>query len=117
MNVKIDEQNQNHSYISENWEALGACAWKEHLAHGRGALLIGGFDEPDDFIYLPLEVLVAHPLLKDYARFAEDYDPSREVVVIFLQQPPSVSAYKGGIPERGTPPQLYKRLKAVLQES
>ena len=61
--------------------------------------------------------MVAHPLLNDFARFAEEYDPCREVVVIFLRHPSSVSAYKGGIPERGTPPELYERLKAVLQEN
>jgi hypothetical protein len=102
--------------VAKYWELLAACAWKEYQVHGRGALLVGGFNEPGDFIFLPLEVMVAHPLLKDFAQFAKKYDPSREVAVIFLRQPPTVSAYKGGIPERGTPPELYERLKAVLQE-
>jgi hypothetical protein len=115
--VRIEKHQQNHNYVAKYWEVLAACAWKEYQLNGRGAFLVGGFDEPDDFIYLPLEVLTTYPLLGDFARLAEEYDPSREVVVIFLQHPPSVSAYKGGIPERGTPPELYERLKAVLQEN
>ena len=115
--MTISEKTQNHDYISDHWEILAACAWREYQAHGRGALLAGGFNEPGDFIFLPLEVMVAHPLLKGFARFAEEYDPSREIVLIFLQQPPKVTAYKGGIPERGTPPQLYERLKTVLYEN
>jgi hypothetical protein len=116
MNVKINEKNQDQNYITRNWEALAGCAWKEYREHGRGALLVGGFNEPGDFIFLPLEVMVSHPLLKDFARFAEEYDPTREVVVIFLRPPHSVRAYRGSMPDRRTPPEMYERQQPVLHE-
>ena len=78
---------------------------------------MGTCGDPDDAIYLSAEKLASQPLLKDLARLAEDYNPQTEVAVIFLQPPHSVSAYKGGIQERGTPPELYDRLKPFLHEN
>lgn len=112
--MKQTTPTQDYDYIAQHWEILAACAWKEYQAHGRGALLMGGFDDPGDFIYLPLDLMTTMPLLEEFARFAGEYDPRQEVVVIFLRQPPSVSAYKGGVPKRGTPPELYERLGAAL---
>jgi hypothetical protein len=117
MRAEIGKQAQNHDYISDHWGVLAACAWREYQAHGRGALLLGGFDDPEDSIYIPSDLLRTVPFLEDFARFADEYDPCREVVVIFLGEPPKISAFKGGIPERGTPPALYERLKAVLHEN
>ena len=114
--MEIDQQ-QNYEYIAQFWEVIAACVWQEYQTHGRGALLVGAFAEPDDPIYLPLEIIQGHPLTKELAMFVEEYDPNNEVVVIFLRRPDSVNAFKGAIPERGTPPQLYERLKAVLRQN
>jgi len=84
---------------------------------GRGALVIGAFDDPEDPIFVPLESLSSAPLLEDFARYAEEYNPEQEVVLIFLKSPSGVRAYKGGLPDRGTPPQLYEKLKSVLDEN
>jgi hypothetical protein len=113
----IDEKTRDYDYIDKYWEVLAACAWKEYRVHGRGALLCQIEEPGEEAVYLPLEMLTAHPHLKEYARMLEKYDPLEEVVLIFLRPPASVSAYKGGLSERGTPRQLYKRIKAVLSEN
>ena len=66
---------------------------------------------------MPLEVMKANPLLSDFARFAEEYDPDQEVVVIFLRPPGSVTAYRGGLPERGTPREMHERLRPIMHEN
>jgi hypothetical protein len=114
MNAEIREPTSNKDFINKYWEVLAACAWNEYRAHGRGALVIGAFAKPDESIYLPMGMLTKNPLLEEVRRFAEEYDPCQEVVAIFLRSPSGVSAYRGGIPERGTPPELYERRKAVL---
>jgi hypothetical protein len=107
-------QEAKANFIDRYWEVLGACAWKEYRAHGRGALVLGAFSEPDDAIYCPAEELQGHPLLTNFARFVDEYDPTEEVVVIFLWRPDEISAHRCGIPSRGTPPQLYEQLKGLL---
>lgn len=116
MKDEIRKQTQNHDYINDHWEVLAACAWREYQAHGRGALLLGGFDDPEDSIYIPSDLLRTVPFLEDFARFADEYDPCREVVVIFLRPPHSVSAYRGSMPDQRTPPEMYERLQPVLDE-
>lgn len=69
-------------------------------------------DEPiDKTIYVPLDML-AGPLTAQYAHLSAGYDPRREVVVIFIQPPASVTAYKGSMPGRQTPPEACQRLGA-----
>jgi hypothetical protein len=58
--MKIDKRNDD--YIAQFWERIAACAWKEYQAYGRGALLVDGFAEADDSVYLPLKVILGHPL-------------------------------------------------------
>ena len=111
--MQIDKS-KDYDYIAKYWEVLAACAWREYLACGRGALLVCPTSPGEDAIYLPLEKLASNPLVQELARFDNEYDPRQEVVVIFLRPPQSVSAYKGGIPEGGTPPELYERAKPFL---
>jgi hypothetical protein len=108
-----DNNTQDYECIAKYWEVIAACAWREYEAHGRGALLVTALDGPEDCIYLPLEMM-KNPLLDGYRQLVERYDPRAEVVVIFLRGKGEVSAYKGGICERGTPPELHDRLKAAL---
>lgn len=115
--MTVDEKTRDYDYINKYWDVLAACAWKEYRVHGRGALLCQIEEPGEEAVYLPLEMLTTHPLLKECARMSKKYDPREEVVLIFLRPPASVSAYKGGLSERGTPPQLYERIKAVLSEN
>ena len=111
------ENKERSDFIARYWEVLAACAWREYQLHGRGALVFGALSEPDDFIYMPLIMLEAEPLMVDFASYAKEYDPSQEIVAVILGVPPSVAALKCGMPERGTPPALYERLKEALQEA
>lgn len=106
---------REHDYLNKYWEVLAACAWRECLAHGRGALLVGGFDDPEGCIYLP-SGMMANPLLDGFTRLVDEYDPNQEIVVVIMRPPDMVSAYKGAVPERGTPSELYERLKLDLFE-
>src|ERR1017187_7442919 len=118
MKKTIDQQTQDYKYIDKYWEVLAAIAWNEFQTHGRGGVIVfGSFEGPGDDVYMPLEVMQADPLLSDFARFAEEYDPDREVVVIFLRPPDSVTAYRGGLPERGTPRDMHERLKPIMYEN
>jgi hypothetical protein len=115
MKKRIDQDTQNYNYIDKYWEVLAFLAWKEFHTHGRGGLIVFGLLEgPGDAVYMPLGVMKAEPLLSDFARFAEEYDPDREVVLIFLRPPAPVSAYRGGLSERGTPRAMYERLKPIM---
>jgi hypothetical protein len=117
MKKGIDQNTQNHNYIDKYWEVLAFVAWNDFHTQGRGAVIVFGSLEgprPGDDVYMPLEVMKANPLLSDLARLAEEYDPDREVVVIFLRPPGSVTAYRGGLSERGTPREMYERLKPIM---
>src|SRR5262249_54003404 len=109
------DQQQNYEYIAQFWEVIAACASQEYQTHGRGALLVCAFAETQGTIYLPPEMIQTHPLARALARFAEEYDPNNEVLVIFFRRLDSVNSYKGAWREPGTPPQLYEQLKAVLR--
>jgi hypothetical protein len=87
-------------------------------SHGRGALLftpsaeIGG---EFDSIYMPLASFGGHPLLKEYSNLIESYDPTKQIVALFLTPPSCVSAYCGGLtPERLVPPEAYRKVRRVL---
>ena len=50
----------------------------------------------------------------DYARMVREYDPRREVVVLFMVPPLSVTAFTGALPDRETPPECCKRFGSML---
>jgi hypothetical protein len=103
-------------FIAQHWKLLAANAWREYLLHGRGALVFGALGEPDDYVFMSPEVMAAEPVMRDFARFAWGYEPTRHVVLVFLGVPPFVTVMEGGPPAKGSPPALYERLKGVLQE-
>ena len=117
MEKGIDQHTQNYTYIDKYWEVLAFVTWSDYRTQGRGAVIgfnsMKGAGQGDD-VYIPLEVMKASPVLSDLARFAEEYDPDREVVVIFLRPRCSVRAYRGGLSERGTPRAIYERLKHIM---
>lgn len=114
--MEIDKGSRDYSYIAKYWELLAACAWREYKTHGRGALLVHIDGEvEEEAIFLPLAMLTTHPRLEGFALLAKAYDPRLEIVVIFLRPPSEVTAHKGSIPEKGTPPELYERIKEVLE--
>jgi hypothetical protein len=108
------EAKRSHlNYIERRWDMLAAIAWKEYRASGRGALLFTQTGEPGeewDCIYLPLEAFEDAPLVKEYCDFVKQYDPTKQLVAIFLIPPDTVSAYSGGLsPERVAPPEAFRR--------
>ena len=128
-NNDADRQTFNHEgargfhlgYIDRCWEAIAAVAWKEYMAHGRGALLFTASAESGgewDGIYLPIDLVVGHPLMKEYAEMTRSYDPMKQIVAIFLTPPDYVSAYVGGLtPERISPPEVYKKFGFALKQN
>ncbi len=109
------ENIQHRQYLQEYWDVVAAIAWREFNVHGRGALVVQDFEQPDeDAAFVPLAMLNDSPLGDDYAAFVREYDPQREVVVIFLRPPCLVSAYKGSVAGGMTPPEAYWRLRDVL---
>lgn len=104
------------TYVDERWEILAAIAWKEFVAHERGALLLQQEGEGEwDATYLPIEVFETSPAMKEYRALVESYDPKRQVVLILLTPPEHLSAYVGGLtPERLGPPEAYQKLGALL---
>jgi hypothetical protein len=111
-------KNLHLDYIARRWKIIAAVVWKEYLAGGRGAVLFTpstDFGGEWDYIYLPLETLEGHPLMKEYANMLRSYDPTRQVVALFLTPPDCVSGYCGGLtPECLSPPEAYKRFKGVF---
>jgi hypothetical protein len=108
-------------YIDHRWEAVAALAWKEYMAHGRGALVFTSSAKSGgewDAIFLPLDSIADHPLMKEYANLTRSYDPMKQIVAIFLTPPAYVSAYVGGLtPERISPPEAYKKFGFALNQN
>jgi hypothetical protein len=94
--------------IKRRWEIVAGLAWKGYVAHGRGALLFrssadGGAD-------LPLDFVKGHPIMRECAHFLRRYDPTEQIVALFLTPPDRLNTYCGGLtPERDAPPEAYKR--------
>ena len=102
-------------YLQKHWDVLAGIAWREFTAHGRGALIVQNSADPnEEAIFVPLEMLTNNLLGHEYAEFVRKYDPRREVVIIFLGVTGSVSAYKGNVPCRATPPEAYRRMDSIL---
>ena len=112
------EKTNDYDYIAKYWPVLAASAWRDYRTHGRGAMLILGRDAPtEETYYVPLKMLSGDPLMAPFARFVKEYDPSTEIVAVFLEPPCRVSAYRGGIPERGAPPECFEKIKPALCEN
>ena len=113
MNPQANDLDQ--AYLEQYWDMIAAIAWKEFKVHGRGAVLVENAGQPkEQSIYLPLKMLAGNPLGHEYAALVREYDPRREVVVIFMRPPCSVSVYNGAMSGRETPPQAYARLNKQL---
>ena len=108
-------------YIDRRWEAVAGVAWKEYVAHGRGALLFTPSADSGaewDCIYVPLDLIAGHSLMKEYAEMISSYDPTKQIVAMFLTPPAHVSAYVGGLtPERIAPPEAYRKFGWELNEN
>ncbi len=103
---------QYRTYLEKYWVLIAAIAWLGFKDQGRGALVVQKLEHPDeDMVFMPLAKFTDDPLLHDYAAFVREYDPEREVVVIFLRPPCLVSAYKGAMAGGVTPPEAYRRLR------
>ena len=73
------------AYIDERWEVLGAIAWKEYIAHGRGALILQPDEQSDwDATYLPLQHFETNSAMNEYTDMVKRYDPNSQLVTIFL---------------------------------
>ena len=107
---------QHLAYIDKYWDTIAAFAWQEFITHGRGALVVENGHEPedDDTVFVPLTMLTDSPVVHEYAALVQNYDPRREVVIIFLSPPCSVSAYTGTLVGRNSPPQAYNCYRAAI---
>jgi hypothetical protein len=106
--------NPHLGYIESRWEIVAAVAWKEYLAHRNKALLFTASTDPGgemDCIYLPLDLLEGHPLMKEYSNLVRCYDPTKQIVALFLTPPGRVSAYRGWLIQSGL--RLQKRTREL----
>ena len=104
------------AYIAERWELLAAIAWKEYIAHGRGALILEPDEERDwDATYMPLQECDSNTVTKELADMVRLYDPNSQIVAVFISPPQYTNGYLGGLtPERPSPPEAYKQLKGLI---
>ena len=102
--------------IERHWEIVAALAWKGYLAHRRGALLCTRSADPGgewECLYLPLDSIEGHPLMQEYSKLLRSYDPTKQIVAVFLTPPVHVSAYCGGLdPHRAGTPLIGKKSRA-----
>jgi hypothetical protein len=93
----MTKTDRHYDYLTRHWEVLAASAWKRYKKHGRGVVVIrkcGAFGSPDAPKYLPWKLVIDPDFIKGLAQMVEEYEPQKEVVVIFLDAPDDVSAYK-----------------------
>jgi len=114
-------RNLHLGYIERRWEIVAAVAWREYVAHGRGGPLFTTSADPGgewDCIYLPLDLIEGDPLVKEYSNLLRSYDPTKQIIALFLTAPDCVNAYCGGLTaERVAPPDAYKRIRALLNSN
>ena len=104
----------DQAYLEKYWAMIAAIAWKEFTVHGRGALLVQNVGQTDEEAIFLTTRMLASPLTAQYALMAAEYDPEREIVVIFMRPASPVSAYKGAVGGRELPPEACRHLEAIL---
>ncbi len=103
--------NADQCYLDRNWDVVGAMAWQGFLKHGRGTVVVQHAVQPkEQMLFLPLKLLAGNPLCQAFADLARDYDPRREVVVVFVRPLFAITVYKGSLSGRETPPEAHERL-------
>lgn len=97
--------------IYRHADILGAFAWQGYLKHGRGTVVVQNVGDPrSQMVFLSLKMLASNPLCQTLADMARDYNPLREVVVVFIRPPFAITAYTVS----GRPPENYERLTFKL---
>lgn len=114
MTMKLDLNSEEQHYLDRCWDLLAAIGWKEFSVRGRGAVLVYLAEPNDSAKFIPMEVLAGNPVTEEYARMVREYDPRREIVVIFMVPPLSVTAFAGALPKRETPLKCCQRYSSVL---
>jgi hypothetical protein len=104
-------------YLERRWIIVAARAWREYLTNGRGALLFTPSAERAgdwDYVYLPLDLIEGEPLMTEYSTLLTSYDPTKQMVAMFLTPPSLVSAYCGpSTPDLVAPPEAHERIGAA----
>lgn len=112
--MKFEPTKPDEAYFNRNPDVLGAMAWHGYLRHGRGAVAVqNAGDSKEQMVFLPLKMLM-NPLCETLADLARDYNPLKESVVVFIRPSFAITAYKGALPGRETPPESYERMVRVL---
>jgi hypothetical protein len=91
---------RNDIGIERCWDIVASIAWKEYTTYGRGALLFTqSVESGDDWdcVYLPMVEFEGVPLMREYCDLMKEYDPTEQLVAVFLTAPDCVSAYCGSL--------------------
>ncbi len=87
----LDWDRVYHQVVNDHWTLLAAFAWKSYSEFGRGAVVV----QVDQLVQAPrggegLDVQVSYlpgsdvaRLTADTSEFIAEYDPRREVVILF----------------------------------
>lgn len=111
-------------FIKEHWEHLSAQAWKGYLEQGRGALvikldkmvLLGGnfslkyIDERETFRQQMMRGLWAVMQSHKLQNIVNEYNPERQVAIIFEWRGRDGNIHLRYGPTSSTPPENYEKL-------
>ncbi len=120
------ESRESHAeFIRTNWPVAAAFAWQQYQKQGRGCLVIDvtkSKDPPPGESYLFGESFAAYMPYRgvratgdpDVKRMVKAYDPTKEVVFVFLRLDKGMSSYRLQIRNQLSPPQAFEALKREL---
>lgn len=120
------ESRESHAeFIRTNWPVAAAFAWQQYQKQGRGCLVIDvtkAKDPPPGESYLLGETYAAYMPYRgvratgdpDVKRMVKEYDPSKEVVFVFLRWDGGMSGYRLHIRNQPSPPEAYEQLKREM---
>ena len=117
------ESRESHAeFIRINWPVAAAFAWQQYQKQGRGCLVVDvtkSKEPPQGESHLFGESFGAYVPYRtvratgdpDVKRMVKEYDPTKEVVFVFLRLDGGVSSYRLHIRNQPSPPEAYEALK------
>lgn len=120
------ESRESHAeFIKINWPVAAAFAWQQYQKQGRGCLVVDvaqSKDPPRGASYLFGESQAAYVPYRgvrmtgdpDVKRMVKEYDPTKEVIFVFLRLDGGMSSYRVSIPNQPSPREAYEQLKREM---
>ncbi len=113
----MDTAEGHQRFLRAQWKKFAAYAWHKHLSEGRGAVVIdlrnarregAGFNVPSQYVAEESRQLAKQGGWPDtdVAQVIEEYDPTQDVVFIFLRTNGEISYYQAS--DDPTPPEAFE---------